>query len=173
MLKRITWVGLRHILRLFHDLYLQRYPTPRIWSEFLVVLMPRAKDVTELSDTRALVLLSSLSKWYTSCLVEIAEGYLNRVPQYLHNYGLCKGRRTHEITAMLKHVTTHALEWGKTETLHLAALNVQTASDNVTVEKASRALDAIPGFPNGLALALLAPSILDTADFTFHDSTAT
>eukprot|EP00959_Pyramimonas_sp_CCMP1952_P308546 6457414-Pyramimonas_sp.AAC.1 len=173
MLKRITWVGLRHILRLFQDLYLQRYPAPRIWSELLVVLMPKAKYITKLSDTRALVLLSSLSNWCTSCLVEIAEGYLKRVPQYLHDYGFCKGIRTHEITAMLKHVTTHALEWGKDETLHLAALDVQTASDNVAVEQASRALDAIPGFPNDLALALLAPSILDTADFTFQDSTAT
>eukprot|EP00959_Pyramimonas_sp_CCMP1952_P159080 3326826-Pyramimonas_sp.AAC.1 len=54
MLKRIAWVGLRHILRLFQGLYLQRYPTPRIWSELLVVLMPKAKDITKLSDTRAL-----------------------------------------------------------------------------------------------------------------------
>eukprot|EP00959_Pyramimonas_sp_CCMP1952_P428432 8973529-Pyramimonas_sp.AAC.1 len=139
MLKRITWVGLRHILRLSQDLYLQRCPSPRIWSGLLVVMMPKAKDITKLSDARAPVLLSSLRKWYTSCLVEIAEGYLNRVPQHLHNYGFCKGRRTHEITAMLKHVTTHALEWGKDETLHLSALDVQTAFDNVTVEKASRA----------------------------------
>eukprot|EP00959_Pyramimonas_sp_CCMP1952_P332166 6955319-Pyramimonas_sp.AAC.1 len=94
--------------------------------------MPKAKDITKLSDTRALVLLSSLSKWYTSCLVDIAEGHLKRAPHYLHSYGFCKGRRTHEITAMLKHVTTPALEWGKDETLHLAALDVQTAFDNVT-----------------------------------------
>eukprot|EP00959_Pyramimonas_sp_CCMP1952_P302198 6323126-Pyramimonas_sp.AAC.1 len=33
LLKRITWGGLRHILRLFQDLYLQRYPIPRIWSD--------------------------------------------------------------------------------------------------------------------------------------------
>eukprot|EP00959_Pyramimonas_sp_CCMP1952_P078302 1636971-Pyramimonas_sp.AAC.1 len=97
--------------------------------------MPKAKDITKLSDTRALVLLSNLSKW---------------APQYLHNYGFCKGRRTRDITAMLKHVTTHALEWGNDETLHLASLDVHTAFDNVAVQKASRALDAIPGFPNDL-----------------------
>eukprot|EP00959_Pyramimonas_sp_CCMP1952_P232088 4850232-Pyramimonas_sp.AAC.1 len=74
MLKRITWVGLRHILRLFQELYLQRYPTPRIWSDLFVVLVPKAKDIIKLSDTRALVLVSSLSKWHISCLVEIAEG---------------------------------------------------------------------------------------------------
>eukprot|EP00959_Pyramimonas_sp_CCMP1952_P208809 4367608-Pyramimonas_sp.AAC.1 len=70
---------------------------------------------------------------------------------------------------MLKHVTSHALERGKDETLHLAALDVQTAFDDVTVERASQALDAIPGFPNDLALALLAPSVQDSADFSFQD----
>ena len=168
MLKHIPWAGCLVILQCFRSLFKREYCTPTEWRQICIQLMPKSPKTCEFSDTRALSLLSCLSKWYVSCLTLLAVDHLKRsVPSRVMLFGFVAGRRTHEITGGLKRLAQHATEWGKDHTMHLASLDVYRAFDNVQIADVAESLEGLH-FNLELAYALVEGLAENRADLSFQ-----
>eukprot|EP00959_Pyramimonas_sp_CCMP1952_P334001 6994760-Pyramimonas_sp.AAC.1 len=133
-------------------------PYPQLWRQILISFMPKIPGIAKLKDGRLLCMQTAVSRWFSSCIVLLVEGRVERngVFRHIALYGFQEHRRTHEITASLKHIGQHAANWGKGEMAHLANADVLQAFDHGTVANVRRGLDHAD-VPLYLQYALLNP----------------
>eukprot|EP00959_Pyramimonas_sp_CCMP1952_P383988 8047522-Pyramimonas_sp.AAC.1 len=95
---------------------------------------------------RALSLLSVISKWYHSCLIILAGSHLRSTTPGCMLYGFAGERKVHEVTAVVKRLAQHGVEWGRYHSCCFASLDVLRAFDHLTVNNLSESMDAL-SFP--------------------------
>eukprot|EP00959_Pyramimonas_sp_CCMP1952_P197092 4121466-Pyramimonas_sp.AAC.1 len=105
---------------------------PLSWQNISVVLMPRKAKIEDLTQTRALCLINTFATWYMMTLLILAEEEFSSTQHSLNMFGFRKNRKVHEITAGLKQVARHSIEWGKGESLHLGLAVVKHAFETLT-----------------------------------------
>ena len=108
---------------------------PMSWQQIVVVLMPRKSQIEDLTQTRALCLINTFAKWYMMTLLILAEEDFEAKGHALNLFGFRKHRKVHDITAGVKQVVRHSIEWGKYESLHLGLADVKHAFETMTFEK--------------------------------------
>eukprot|EP00959_Pyramimonas_sp_CCMP1952_P417301 8743078-Pyramimonas_sp.AAC.1 len=81
-------------------------PYPQSWRQILISFMPKIPGITNLKYGRLLCMQNAVSRWFSSCIVLLVEGHVERYGVFRHIglYGFQGHRRTHEITASLKHI---------------------------------------------------------------------
>ena len=167
MLQLIPFASLKTIRHHFSLIANRRQQVPSDWKRFLVTLIPKAPSIQELSETRAICLLSLVQKWYNHVLVIKGEQHLVNIKHSLNMYGFVQFRKVSEVTSFTKHLCQHAAQWGKGEKLYLASLDVLQAFDHVTIKLALQSMEKL-GFDPALIYALLCPMTENTCKATFE-----
>eukprot|EP00959_Pyramimonas_sp_CCMP1952_P365203 7647858-Pyramimonas_sp.AAC.1 len=73
LFKTLLWTSLCMILQAFQKLYARSPVTSREWTRLWVTLLPKKNGALCFTETRAIVLLSVFSRWYSSCLAQLLE----------------------------------------------------------------------------------------------------
>jgi len=140
------------------------------WQQIVVVLMPRKSQIEDLTQTRALCLINTFATWYMMTLLILAEEDFEAKEHSLNLFGFRKHRKVHEITAGLKQVVRHSIEWGKDDSLHLGLADVKHAFETMTFERAASSMERV-GIQAKRRLAILS-CLIDNhgvVNFSGHD----
>ena len=94
MFKKLPWKTLRQIHRIFEGIFLGTLKYPDNWRKILVNVMPKKKNITDIRDARLLCVSNVISKWYSMCVVQLGEAFMDSVGHFtkLGLYGFAKGR---------------------------------------------------------------------------------
>ena len=170
LLKALPWTSLCMVLQAFQKLYARSSVTSQEWRMLCVTLLPKKNGALCFNETRAIVLLSVFSKWYSSCLAQLLERHVRSIDGHKHCqlYGFMPGRRTHEVTSGLKNLVRHTAMWGKSYSLSWASLDVAQAFDHFTIPCAAEAMSYSKVDPH-LAYAVLEGYTNNMATLRFQE----
>ena len=104
-------------------------------------------------------------------LLILAEEDFEAKEHSLKLFGFRKHRKVHDITAGLKQVVRHSIEWGKDESLHLGLADVKHAFETMTFERAASSMERV-GIQAKRRLAILSCLIDNHGVVNFQDTTS-
>ena len=167
VLKALPWLTCRSVLQLFNDIFRQKIPIPSTWRETLTTLMPKTPVIASLKEgTRLIAVEDIMKKWYTNCILLLAEPHLEPTLSSLALFGFVSKRSSTELAAAVKAAAQHAAVWGKDRSLLIASLDVKQAFQHLTISIVAKAFKILH-VPTYLQLALLGPLIDETSKFLF------
>ena len=126
----------------------------KLWVTVLVILFSKVSDPRTVQDLRPPSMISALQKWYTSCLVLIAEKVAARLACEI--YGFTRGRQACEVSSLVSLLPQKCRKAGIS--LFVANGDASQAFDSMKQNYLHESL-LERGCPNNLAAALVRENI--------------